>query len=430
VPRRPPDPIPEVPPDQRPEGEGVTWVPGYWAWDAERNDFLWVSGVWRVPPPGRKWVPGSWVAADGGYRWVPGIWAPDGQEGMQYLPPPPASLDTGPNGPPPDDNSLWAPGCWVYRMQRYVWQPGYWMAGRPNLLWTPPCYTWTPSGYVFVDGYWDAPLANRGLLFAPVSFNQPLWQTPGWTFRPSSFIDPGALLSSLFLGPSYGSYYFGDYYGPSYRQQGFLPWFSSGRNYYNPLLSYYAWRNRGNPGWYRGLSNTFQGRYAGSLARPRTFAAPNRPGPSGGLAVNTLQVVRPLAQVRNSGVRPGTSQVIRQRNMVRQVWSAPPSPRPQGAVSHVLSHGPFPAGPGLHRQPVPAAPHVSPHSAPRPPQPAYRPAPAAVHVAPRPQHSPPAPAFHAASRPAPAPHAAHKPAPPPPGSHGGGHAHAPSAHHH
>src|SRR5579884_308529 len=91
--KKPPDPIPEVPPEQRPEGDNVQWIPGYWAWDTEREDFLWVSGLWRVPPAGRTWVPGAWHAVEGGYQWSAGFWAPAGQQEMPYLPPPPASLD-------------------------------------------------------------------------------------------------------------------------------------------------------------------------------------------------------------------------------------------------------------------------------------------------------------------------------------------------
>src|SRR5262245_23567508 len=53
VPKAPPDPVREVPPDQKPEGDNVVWVPGYWMWDDDRRDYLWVSGFWRVPPPGR-----------------------------------------------------------------------------------------------------------------------------------------------------------------------------------------------------------------------------------------------------------------------------------------------------------------------------------------------------------------------------------------
>src|SRR5262249_20927570 len=43
VSKKPPDPIDEEPPDQKPEGDNVQWVPGYWAWDDDKNDFLWVS---------------------------------------------------------------------------------------------------------------------------------------------------------------------------------------------------------------------------------------------------------------------------------------------------------------------------------------------------------------------------------------------------
>src|SRR5581483_2951856 len=57
VAKEPPPPIPELPPEQKPEGDNIQWIPGYWAWDSERNDFLWVSGVYRNPPEGRRYVP-------------------------------------------------------------------------------------------------------------------------------------------------------------------------------------------------------------------------------------------------------------------------------------------------------------------------------------------------------------------------------------
>src|SRR5262249_28061496 len=52
VPKQPPGPIEEVPPEQKPEGQDVEWIPGYFYWDDERSDFLWVSGFWRDIPPG------------------------------------------------------------------------------------------------------------------------------------------------------------------------------------------------------------------------------------------------------------------------------------------------------------------------------------------------------------------------------------------
>src|SRR5262245_34218459 len=51
VSKQPPDPINEVPPDQKPDGNNVVWIPGYFGWDEEREDFVWLSGFWRTPPP-------------------------------------------------------------------------------------------------------------------------------------------------------------------------------------------------------------------------------------------------------------------------------------------------------------------------------------------------------------------------------------------
>src|SRR5262245_9077098 len=89
VPKQPPDPIEESPPDQKPAGDNVQWIPGYWAWDDDRNDFIWVSGVWRNEPPGRQWLPGHWDKTPTGWQWSPGVWAVQGQQQMEFLPPPP-----------------------------------------------------------------------------------------------------------------------------------------------------------------------------------------------------------------------------------------------------------------------------------------------------------------------------------------------------
>ena len=65
-----------MPPDQKPAGQNVQWIPGYWSWDVSRNDYLWVSGIWREPPPNSQWVPGYWHQVEGGSQWVPGTWIP------------------------------------------------------------------------------------------------------------------------------------------------------------------------------------------------------------------------------------------------------------------------------------------------------------------------------------------------------------------
>ena len=63
VPKAPPYDIDEIPPTQKPEGD-VDWIPGYWAWDDDQNDFIWVSGIWRAVPPNRQWVPGYRLKPD------------------------------------------------------------------------------------------------------------------------------------------------------------------------------------------------------------------------------------------------------------------------------------------------------------------------------------------------------------------------------
>ncbi len=323
--KKPPDPIPEVPPDQKPEGDNVQWIPGYWAWDGDRNNFLWVSGVWRVIPPDRKWVPGFWTQVENGWQWNPGFWAPASQANVEYLPEPPESLDYGPDSPAPDEDSTYVPGCWRYQEQRYVWQPGSWLAARPGLVWVAAHYCPTPSGYVFVDGYWDYDLAGRGLLFAPVFFNRPLWTQPNWSFQPSYCVPAESLLSCLFVRPAHYHYYFGDYYGPAYRRRGFQPWFSYGRRFHEPLFSYYQWSHRDNPRWLSGLRDTYKARLGGTLPRPpRTLVQQNtlirnsRTTVVNNTTINSLRIVRPLTQVNNVRLTKLTAnQLTAQRNLAR-----------------------------------------------------------------------------------------------------------------
>jgi len=71
APKAPPALIDEIPPSQKPEGS-VQWISGYWAWDDEMDQYIWVSGIWRVPPPDRQWVPGYWNPVRQGYQWIRG----------------------------------------------------------------------------------------------------------------------------------------------------------------------------------------------------------------------------------------------------------------------------------------------------------------------------------------------------------------------
>src|SRR5262249_45542208 len=211
APKNPPVPIDEIPPDQKPAGDNVVWLPGYWAWDEDTNGYLWVSGFWRVPPPRRQWVPGSWRQVEDGWQWTPGFWATAGTEQLEDLPPPPPAVGSGPSAQPPDDDSIYVAGCWVYRERRYFWRPGFWIEYRPGWVWIPAHYVWTPGGYVFVEGYWDRPLERRGLLFAPVRIDVRVL-ADRFSYTPCYVVQPDFLISALFVRPRYCHYYFGDYF--------------------------------------------------------------------------------------------------------------------------------------------------------------------------------------------------------------------------
>jgi hypothetical protein len=261
IPKAPPDPIQELPPDQKPAGQNVQWIPGYWSWDVSQNDYLWISGIWREPPPSSQWVPGYWHAVEGGSQWVPGTWVPvsTGQDQAQgdqsYLPAPPKSLENGPTSPQPAPNTAWTPGYWSWQGGGYAWRPGFWAAVQANWIWMPAHYVWTPSGYLFVAGYWDLPIANRGLMFAPVYYPQPVYAQPGFFFSPTISIVGSAVTANLFVQASTNQYLFGNFYAQNFASVGIAPWFSftiaTGRPlYYDPLFSYYAVINvRQNPAW-------------------------------------------------------------------------------------------------------------------------------------------------------------------------------------
>lgn len=273
VPQPPPPLIEEVPPDERPEGEFVSWVPGYWSWDDDRRSYLWVSGIWRSIPPGRQFVPGYWTQTSGGHQWVSGFWLSVDEQDVEYLPQPPAPLSLEPVGAAPAPDYIWVPGCWRWQQGTYVWRPGYWVAPQPNWVWVPAHYVRTPSGYVFVSGYWDYVVPRRGLLFAPAYIERTVITRPGFVYRPTVVINSQVLVENLFARPGYRHYYFGDYYAPTYRQAGILPIhvFHSSPQGYSALYAHtVAVHRRTDPVWERRFIRTYE------LRRDRVDARPPR----------------------------------------------------------------------------------------------------------------------------------------------------------
>jgi hypothetical protein len=301
VPQRPPDPIEELPPEEKPVGEEVTWIPGYWAWDDDTSQFLWVSGIWRDEPPGRHWVPGFWQEVEGGWHRVRGFWASDQTDQIDYLPPPPEPIPES-VPPAPNDQSFYVPGVWVYVDNRFMWRPGYYVPFQPGWVYTPARYFWTPGGFVFADGFWDFPLHRRGLLFAPLRVAANVVLT-NFRFVPSIVVSPDVLVTSLFVRPALRTYYFGDFFENKYVLNGWVPWFDFqlARGVRDPNFLYYHFAFRDNR-WEQDLRNLYTGRLQGRIARPpRTFAEQmqmlgSRTDPN---AVTMLRVAAPLTQINN-----------------------------------------------------------------------------------------------------------------------------------
>ncbi len=306
VPKAPPADIDETPPDERPVGDQFIWIPGYWAWDSERNTHIWVSGCWRAAPPGKYWVPGYWAKAEGGYRWVPGFWASQSEREIEYLPPPPAITYIEPAGADRPD-MIWVPACWYWSNGRYTLRSGYWLEAREDWVWIPSHYVWTPCGYIFVRGHWDYPLARRGVLFAPVYFRGNIYGGHRLSYSLSIVLDLGNFEFGLFTRPGYRHYYFGDYYDDFYIGIGIFPWFEcvSRRTWYDPIYLHDRWHHRRhNHDWWQHERREYERRRADKdLRPPRTYHEMER-------RIKSM----PETQKRNFEVAAPMKRIIESRN--------------------------------------------------------------------------------------------------------------------
>lgn len=298
VPKEPPPALEENPPEERPEGNDVEWVPGYWQWDDERQNFIWVSGLWRKPPPGRSWLPGDYLRTENGWQRSPGMWLNEARDEMRYYPAPPEPQEEiAPE--PPDENSIWVPGTWMYRATGFRWRPGYYMPYQPNWLWMPACWRWTPAGYCFVSGYWDYPPARRGWLYASAAFGPGFRFGPDYRFTPSYVVPFRFLPGALFVRGGSGNYYYGDYYGT----EGFTPFvdYRIGQSGYDPFYSYY--RRTANPDRLREVQSLYGDRASGQAPRPpRNLAQQRGMVPASGSA--NLRNMIALTEPANATRRP------------------------------------------------------------------------------------------------------------------------------
>lgn len=209
IPTEPPEEINErIPAQTDPQAQ---WIPGYWAWSQDRNDYLWVSGVWRKPPPGHQWIGGYWKDFDEGSVWIPGFWSEIPETRLEYInEPPPDAIDER-IPPAPSQDYFWITGHWFWDSSQndYVWYGGKWELFDQNWVFVPAHYLWREEGYVFIPSYWDWPLEIRGVIYSAVS------------------IDPGERLT-IYYEPFY-------VIDPCFSIQSYYPWWPD----YMCLYHYY-----------------------------------------------------------------------------------------------------------------------------------------------------------------------------------------------
>lgn len=361
IPKKPPVPLEEMPPEEKPDGD-VVWIGGYYSWDDDRQDFMWVSGCWRAKPTGQEWVPGYWREVGENWQWVSGFWhavstaadrtAPERTQPVTYYPAPPAPPNVAPPGDPPRPDQMYVPGYYMWNGDRYIWRAGYWVPGREEYVYVPSHYRWTPYGYVFVPGYWDLVIARRGVMYAPIVVDVAV-VGPRYCYTPYYAVRDTIVLDALFVRPGFGIYYFGDYYGPRYVTVGFEPGYLWGRRYYDPLIVHERWVYRDNPRWFDLRVTLAMDRAAGRAAVPPRRFEYGRPNPAIAsartvLAAHGMRTVRlspaARAQIHEAARAEHTARATDRQRSEARASEHPTTPRAGQEVRPSAHPGERPGG--------------------------------------------------------------------------------------
>ena len=176
-----------------------------------------------------------------------------------------------PELPPARPRFPWAPGSWVWNQNRYVWQPGYWVQAKPNWVWIPAA-TSRPPAATSTTTATGTTRSSGGAGLRPGRLRPSAYAQPSFAYSPSIVLPVAGLLSSLFVRPSYGQYYFGDYYNAASQRprSGYVPWFGLQQNRlgYDPLYASMSALNARQPGWDRGIREEYQHRLDNRQLRP------------------------------------------------------------------------------------------------------------------------------------------------------------------
>ncbi|MDB2614278.1 hypothetical protein N9Y92_03885 [Chlamydiales bacterium] len=195
LPTQPPRNIIERVPKQ--PNEKMIWIPGYWAFDEKGTDFIWVCGVWRLPPPTHDWQPGFWKKFDEGWVFLKGFWNQNAVGNMTYISKAPPENLNEKTGEAPANNTFWISGYWNWNGNEYQWLTGKWEKIDRDFVFVPAHYEWREEGYIFIPAYWDHSLEERGVAFSCLDI--PPYARSGYVFTPRNIIDYEVICQRLFI---------------------------------------------------------------------------------------------------------------------------------------------------------------------------------------------------------------------------------------
>ena len=169
------------------------------------------------------------------------------------------------------------------------------------------------------------------MVFAPVRFQRGYYDRPNFSYTPLMVISLNVFANHLFVRPNYGHYYFGDYYAPRYRNEGYYTSFTyrSGRRGYDPIYAHSRWEHRDDRGWEQSRRENYDYYRDNQDARPpHTWAAmQSRPVDRRGGQRDNYQLAAPLNQYvssptsgqRFAAMTPESrTRIVEQRQQVRE----------------------------------------------------------------------------------------------------------------
>jgi hypothetical protein len=154
-------PAPRAEPVPRTPGRDVTWIPGYWSWSEDLDDFVWIAGVYVVHAPDQLTVSTEAVpdrtsdqAQAIAAMPAPADLAPPEPSREVAVAPPPAPRVEVIVAPPAVLGAAWIPGHWRLVATSWQWVAGVWVRPPAGMRFQPPALQVRGAVHVYVPARW------------------------------------------------------------------------------------------------------------------------------------------------------------------------------------------------------------------------------------------------------------------------------------